>query len=117
MPYSFVQYFESCVQLNQPVIITDSVTPLKFQRADGNDPDTDATVDTAGWGSLNNLGTRPDTLHELTISVMERWRCGRSDYFGAAFTTNMICAAKPRMDTCDVCFLFVLLTILIYYHT
>ncbi|XP_062851150.1 complement factor D [Trichomycterus rosablanca] len=89
------------VKLNQPVTITDSVKTLKFQREGGNDPDTNTAMDTAGWGSLNNHGSRTDTLHELTIAVMERWLCGRSDYFGAAFTNNMICAAKPKMDTCN----------------
>lgn len=61
-------------------------------------------METAGWGSLNNLGGRPDKLQELSITVMERWLCGRSDYYGSKFTDNMLCAAEKRKDTCDVSF-------------
>ncbi|KAK1791552.1 hypothetical protein P4O66_013553 [Electrophorus voltai] len=88
------------VKLNQPVTETYAVKPLKFQRAEGIDPEEGETVDSAGWGS-NFLGTRPDKLHEVTVAVIERYLCERSDYYGPAFTSNMICAAKPKMDTCD----------------
>ncbi|XP_026799800.3 complement factor D [Pangasianodon hypophthalmus] len=89
------------VKLNQPVTESDAVKPLKFQRAGGSDPGTDAAVETAGWGSLNNLGSRPDKLHEVTVAVIRRQFCGRSNSYGESFTTNMLCAGKPRKDTCD----------------
>ncbi|CAB1330420.1 unnamed protein product, partial [Coregonus sp. 'balchen'] len=76
------------------------VKSLKFQRDGAADPDTDQEVNTAGWGSLNNLGSRPDKLQELNIAVMNRVRCGRSDYYGRKFTNNMLCAASTRSDTC-----------------
>ncbi|XP_072532975.1 complement factor D isoform X2 [Salminus brasiliensis] len=85
------------VKLNQPVTETVAVKPVKFQQAGGNDPDTNADVDTAGWGS-NNRGLRPDKLQELTVSILPRWRCNS---YGVAFTKNMFCSSKPRMDTCD----------------
>ncbi|XP_076831785.1 complement factor D isoform X2 [Brachyhypopomus gauderio] len=88
------------VKLNQAVTESDAVKPLDYQRAGGSDPKEGDTVDTAGWGS-NFIGKRPDTLHEVTVDVIERYLCGRSDYYGAKFTSNMICAARPRMDTCD----------------
>lgn len=78
--------------------------PLEFQRAGGSDPDTYALVETAGWGSLDNLGNRPDTLHEVTVAVIKRLICGRSNSYGESFTTNMLCAGKTRKDTCDVSF-------------
>ncbi|XP_059372865.1 LOW QUALITY PROTEIN: trypsin alpha-3-like [Carassius carassius] len=77
------------------------VSPVKFQREGGFDPEEAADVKTVGWGSLNNLGGRPDKLQELTIKVMERWLCGRGDYYGTKFTNNMLCAAERRKDTCD----------------
>ncbi|KAI4891226.1 hypothetical protein NFI96_034631 [Prochilodus magdalenae] len=88
------------VKLNQPVTETSAVKPVKFQRAGESDPETNAAVDTAGWGA-NHLGERLDKLQELTVPVMPRWQCGRSDYYGEKFTKNMLCAAKRRMDTCD----------------
>lgn len=86
---------------------------MAFLRAGGANPETDATVDTAGWGSVDNLGSRPDTLHELQVEVVSARRCARSDYFGSKFTGNMMCAHKVctrpactlpfrTMDTCDV---------------
>ncbi|TSW48760.1 hypothetical protein Baya_13459 [Bagarius yarrelli] len=89
------------VKLTQPVTETDAVKPLQFQRAGGTDPDTDATVDTAGWGSLDNLGNRADKLHEVTVTVKNRPICSRSNSYGQSFTKNMLCAGKPGKDTCD----------------
>ncbi|NP_001244045.1 complement factor D precursor [Ictalurus punctatus] len=89
------------VKLSQPVIESDAVKPLKFQRAGGSDPDTNVAVETAGWGSLDNLGSRPDKLHEVTVAVIKSSICGRSNSYGESFTTNMLCAGKPRKDTCD----------------
>ncbi|KAF4090210.1 hypothetical protein AMELA_G00049340 [Ameiurus melas] len=89
------------VKLSQPVTESDAVKPLKFQRAGGSDPDTDVAVETAGWGSLDNLGRRPDKLHEVTVAVIKSSICGRSNSYGDSFTTNMLCAGKPLKDTCD----------------
>nr|XP_055026233.1 complement factor D [Misgurnus anguillicaudatus] len=89
------------LKLESPITESYAVKPVKFQREGGVDPEEGSDVDTAGWGSLNNLGGRPDKLQELTITVMERWLCGRGDYYGAKFTNNMLCAAKRQKDTCD----------------
>ncbi|XP_007230949.1 complement factor D isoform X1 [Astyanax mexicanus] len=85
------------VKLNQPVTETAAVKPVKFQQAGGTDPATNAEVDTAGWGA-NSWGQRLDQLQELTITMLPRHRCNS---YGVAFTDNMFCSAKPRMDTCD----------------
>ncbi|KAL0969523.1 hypothetical protein UPYG_G00228360 [Umbra pygmaea] len=89
------------VKLDRPIVASESVKLVKFQREGANDPDKDKEVNTAGWGSLNNLGSRPDKLQEVVIAVMDRVKCGRSDYYGKKFTDNMLCAAKTRADTCD----------------
>ncbi|XP_041928430.1 complement factor D [Alosa sapidissima] len=88
------------IKLDRPVVESDTVKPLSYKQT-GVEPAEDTTVDTAGWGSLNNLGSRPDKLHELTIRVKSRNKCGRSDYYGSKFTKNMLCAAGMRQDTCD----------------
>lgn len=77
---------------------------VKFQREEEADPKQSDVVETAGWGSLNNLGGRPDKLQELSITVKSRSECGRGDYYGLKFTSNMLCAAERRKDTCDVSF-------------
>ncbi|XP_046729454.1 complement factor D isoform X2 [Silurus meridionalis] len=89
------------IKLSQPVTETNAVKTVKFLKAGGSNPDTNSPVLTAGWGSLDNLGDRPDKLHEVTVDVMKRTICGRSTSYGKSFTENMLCASKPGMDTCD----------------
>ncbi|XP_075873307.1 complement factor D [Nelusetta ayraudi] len=100
------------IKLDRPFNASEAVRAVEFLRAGGVNPDTDATVDTAGWGSVDNLGSRPDTLHELQVEVVSARRCARGDYFGSKFTGNMMCAHRlctppactlpfRTMDTCD----------------
>ncbi len=78
------------------------MNPVTFQRESSSDPQEADVVETAGWGSLNNLGGRADKLQDLSIKVMQRWLCGSGGYYGTKFTNNMLCAAEKRKDTCDV---------------
>ncbi|TRY60393.1 hypothetical protein DNTS_026827 [Danionella cerebrum] len=89
------------IKLEKKVTESSAVKPVKFQRDETADPQELATVDTAGWGHLNNIGDRPDKLYELTINVMERLICGSGRYYGTKFTSNMLCAAATKKDTCD----------------
>ncbi|KAF1374434.1 hypothetical protein PFLUV_G00229050 [Perca fluviatilis] len=89
------------IKLDRPFNISEAVKAVEFLRAGGTNPDTDAVVETAGWGSLDNLGSRPDKLMEVFIEVVNSNRCKRSDYFGRKFTNNMICAHKLCPDPCD----------------
>lgn len=74
---------------------------MAFLREGGANPGTSAAVDTAGWGSVDNLGSRPDKLKEVVLEVVSSARCKRSDYFGRKFTNNMLCAHKVCEDPCD----------------
>lgn len=89
-------------QLDKPITESDAVNPVTFQRESSSDPQEDDVVETAGWGSLNNLGGRADKLQDLSIKIMQRWLCGSGAYYGTKFTNNMFCAAEKRKDTCDV---------------
>ncbi|XP_058472238.1 complement factor D [Solea solea] len=90
------------LKLDRPFVSSEAVKAVEFLRAGGgSNPGTDAEVDTAGWGSLNNLGSRPDKLKEVVVKVVRSSRCSRSDYFGRKFTTNMLCAHKLCPDPCD----------------
>ncbi|XP_037652105.1 complement factor D [Sebastes umbrosus] len=98
------------IKLDRPFNTSEAVQPLEFLRAGGTNPGTGAEVDTAGWGSMDNLGSRPDKLKEVVVEVVSSARCRRSDYFGRGkFTNNMICANRicshhcdqPTEDTCD----------------
>lgn len=89
------------MQLDRPFNISEAVKAVEFLRAGGTNPDTGNEVETAGWGSVDNLGTRPDKLKEVTVEVISPARCRRSDYFGRKYTTNMICAHKVCADPCD----------------
>lgn len=102
------------LQLDRPFNASEAVKAVAYLRAGGTNPGTNAVVETAGWGSLDNLGSRPDELKELAVEVVSSNRCRRSDYFGIKFTHNMICAHKvcpnpcdtphKKEDTCDVSF-------------
>ncbi|XP_037551500.1 complement factor D [Nematolebias whitei] len=89
------------IKLDRPVNISDAVATVSFLRAGGGtNPDPGAEVETAGWGSLDNLGLRPDKLKEAFIEVLSFSKCRRADYFGRKFTDNMICAHKLVQDNC-----------------
>lgn len=89
------------LQLDRTYNSTEAVQAVQFLRAGGSNPETDAEVETAGWGSQDNLGTRPDKLQELTIDVFSSRRCKRSDYYGRKFTDNMMCAYRVCQDPCN----------------
>lgn len=99
------------IKLDRPVNITSAVQVVRFLRSGGTNPTTDEQAETAGWGASDNLGFRPDKLKELTLEVMNPMLCGRSDYFGSRYTSNMFCGhhvySKPgsrrqqKEDTCD----------------
>ncbi|XP_053701508.1 complement factor D [Synchiropus splendidus] len=89
------------IKLDRPFNQSDAVKAVAFLRAGGANPGVDDDVETAGWGSLDNLGARPDKLKEVVLQVINPRRCGRRDYFGRKFTTNMICAHKVCPNPCD----------------
>ncbi|XP_022047301.2 complement factor D [Acanthochromis polyacanthus] len=101
--FSMVNYDNdiALIKLDRPFNASDAVKAVEFLRAGGTNPDTDAEVETAGWGSLDNLGSRPDKLKEVVVEVVSPTRCRRSDYFGRKFTSNMMCAHKVCPDPCD----------------
>ncbi|KAM9842344.1 complement factor D [Aulostomus maculatus] len=89
------------IKLDRPFTSSEAVSAVEYLRAGGTNPSTDAVVETAGWGSLDNLETRPDKLKEVVIEVVSSALCKRSDYFGRKFTDNMICAHKLCPKPCD----------------
>lgn len=91
----------SAPQLDRPFNSTQAVQRVEFLRAGGTNPGTNAAVETAGWGSVDNLGARPDKLKEVVLEVVSSARCKRSDYFGRKFTANMLCAHKVCEDPCS----------------
>ncbi|KAM8737555.1 complement factor D [Acanthopagrus schlegelii] len=101
--FSHVNYDNdiALIKLDRPVNTTEAVQSVQYLRAGGTNPDTDAEVETAGWGSLDNLGSRPDKLKEVVLEIVSWQRCRRSDYFGRKFTSNMMCAHKVCPDPCD----------------
>ncbi|KAM7376361.1 hypothetical protein PAMP_006102 [Pampus punctatissimus] len=89
------------IKLDRPFISSEAVKAVEYLRIGGTNLVTDTEVETAGWGSFDNLGSRPDKLKEVVIEVVSSTRCGRSDYFGRKFTSNMICAHKVCPDPCS----------------
>ncbi|XP_077587749.1 complement factor D [Stigmatopora nigra] len=89
------------IKLDRPFNATEAVGTVAFLRAGDEEPGLGAEVETAGWGSTDNLGSRPDALKEAVMDVLSSARCRRSDYFGRKFTDNMICAHKLCPEPCD----------------
>ncbi|XP_061093359.1 complement factor D [Conger conger] len=89
------------LKLDRAAVLGDSVKTLGFQRDGAANPQTTDVVSAAGWGSRNNLGSRPDKLQEVDVAVLLRGLCGRIDYYGDAFNDNLMCASGTRKDTCD----------------
>ncbi|XP_059208542.1 complement factor D [Centropristis striata] len=96
------------IKLDRPFNASEAVTVVEFQRAGSAIPGTGTEVQTAGWGSIDNLGTRPDMLKEAVVEVVNPALCKRSDYFGRKFSSNMMCAHKlcqerhcDNIDSCD----------------
>nr|ACV89350.1 complement factor D/adipsin and kallikrein-like serine protease [Paralichthys olivaceus] len=88
------------IKLDRPVNISEAVKLVEFLRVGGTNPYTGAEVDTAGWGSVNDLGSRPDKLKEVAVDIFSSARCKRSDYYGNKFTANMMCAHRVCPDPC-----------------
>uniref|UniRef100_A0A1A8JX98 trypsin n=1 Tax=Nothobranchius kuhntae TaxID=321403 RepID=A0A1A8JX98_NOTKU len=89
------------IKLDSPFNVSDAVKAVQFLRAGGTNPGPGSKVETAGWGSLDNLGSRPDKLKEVEIEVINPGKCKRVDYFGRKFTSNMICAHKVCRNDCN----------------
>uniref|UniRef100_A0A3Q3XLU9 trypsin n=1 Tax=Mola mola TaxID=94237 RepID=A0A3Q3XLU9_MOLML len=89
------------IKLDRPFNETEAVKAVEYLRAGGTNPVTDTEVETAGWGSIDNLGSRADKLKEVVTEVVNPRRCKRGDYFGRKFTDNMLCAHKVCHDPCD----------------
>ncbi|XP_041827807.1 complement factor D-like [Melanotaenia boesemani] len=89
------------IKLDRPFNASEAVKAVEFLRSGGVNPTTDDEVETAGWGSLNNLEARPDKLKEVVVKMISHGRCSRSDYFGKKVTSNMMCAHKKCSDPCD----------------
>lgn len=89
------------LQLDRPFTSSAAVGAVEYLRAGGTNPDTGAEVETAGWGAVDNLETRPDKLKEVSIGMVNSALCRRRDYFGKKFTANMMCANKVCPDPCD----------------
>ncbi|XP_071381853.1 complement factor D [Centroberyx affinis] len=89
------------IKLDRPIVASEAVRAVEYLRTNGTNPGTGAAVDTAGWGSVNNLAGRTDKLKELFIEVVNHARCGRRDYYGRKFTINMMCAYKLCPKPCN----------------
>ncbi|XP_053191481.1 complement factor D [Scomber japonicus] len=91
------------IKLDHPFNSSVAVRAVEYLRSGGTNPTTNEEVETAGWGSYDNLGSRPDKLKEVVIEMVSSNRCRRSDYFGRKFTGNMMCAHKVcDGDDCEV---------------
>lgn len=97
----FFNNFLDFFQLDRPFNISEAVKAVPFLQTGGTNPGIDEEVDSAGWGSQDDLGSRPDKLKEVVIEMVSSVRCRRSDYFGRKFTNNMMCAHKICPDPCD----------------
>ncbi|KAG9343384.1 hypothetical protein JZ751_014365 [Albula glossodonta] len=97
----------SLIKLEKPATLTDAVKPIVLHRSAKAVPEG-AEVSTAGWGYIDNSGTLPDVLHEVSLQVLSRNRCEKYYANHHDFSGDMICASackrkSPKMLCKDTC--------------
>lgn len=86
-------------KLSQNASLGPHVRPLPLQYED-KEVEPGTLCDVAGWGVVTHAGRRPDVLHQLRVSIMNRTTCNLRTYHDGVVTINMMCAESNRRDTC-----------------
>ncbi|XP_036409581.1 complement factor D-like [Megalops cyprinoides] len=93
-------------KLKQPATLTSAVQTIAFQRS-GEDVPAGSEVTTAGWGyTTNNI--KPDTLQEVSLTVLSHQQCANRDHYRDKLTSDMMCASsctgkRTRLLCKDAC--------------
>ncbi|MBN3323017.1 CFAD factor, partial [Atractosteus spatula] len=90
------------LKLDREAILTAAVQPVAFQRGGQQVPEG-TQCSAAGWGWTSNSGNLPGVLQEVSVEVLGRRLCARSDYYGEKFTENMMCASKCDKNNKKLC--------------
>ncbi|KAK1345402.1 hypothetical protein QTO34_014114 [Cnephaeus nilssonii] len=92
-------------RLRRKATINKNVAILRLPKR-GEDVKPGTRCHVAGWGLLRNDNvTRPDTLTEVNVTVLDRKTCNGPKYYGRhpVIQPDMICAGDPKggRDSCD----------------
>ncbi|KAL0628341.1 Granzyme A [Plecturocebus cupreus] len=91
------------VQLMKKATINKYVTTLHLPKK-GDDVKPGTMCQVAGWGKINSMSSRSDTLREVNITIIDRKICNDPKHynFNPVIGKNMVCAGSHRggKDTC-----------------
>jgi len=90
------------VEMNRPVIFTDSIRPLCLPSPDLVIPAGTPCV-VSGWGRTRKGGKISERLNEVAVKLMTTERCKSYDGYANQLTDSMICAGyeKGGRDACS----------------
>lgn len=109
-PYfnSRLDYDVSVLELEEDIEFGSAIQPIALA---SNEPEVDTDVVCTGWGALYTNGPSPTQLQKVTVQVLDREDC-RDEYGSSKITENMICAAAPNKDACQVSFILTLINLI-----
>ncbi|ETE68974.1 Complement factor D [Ophiophagus hannah] len=87
------------IQLAEPAVLGSHVQILPYQTVN-NDVPEHTRCEVAGWGFISNTGKKPDKLHFVHLSIIDRNQCNRRQYHDGSVTENMMCAESRKKDSC-----------------
>ncbi|XP_002745025.1 granzyme A [Callithrix jacchus] len=91
------------VQLMKKATINKYVTTLHLPKK-GDDVKPGTMCQVAGWGKINGMSSRSDTLREVNITIIDRKICNDPKHYNSnpVIGKNMVCAGSHRggKDTC-----------------
>jgi secreted trypsin-like serine protease len=88
--------------LDEDVNMNDNIQNICLASNTGNKFE-EQTVTVAGWGTLAEGGSQPDSLMKVDVKVWDNERCRRS-YGSSApggITEHMLCASEYKKDSCS----------------
>jgi len=95
---SNIDYDVAVLKLAAPLELAHNI---QIKDLDTTEPENDAIVNVAGWGTTSSGGsTLPTALREVTVNIVARKTC-QDNYGDDAITARMICAADAGKDSCQ----------------
>jgi secreted trypsin-like serine protease len=95
-------YDIAVIKLNAPLTLNKYVKTIRLAKGSesnlfsaGND------VVVSGWGTISSGGPDSNYLKKVTVDIVGRATCNRSNSYNGEITPRMLCAARTGKDSCQ----------------